>query len=634
MNRICAVASIVKTERIGKTQQDLLEKAKGLPTKPGCYLMKNREGHVIYVGKAKNLRSRVSSYFQSSAKSAKTEVLVGHIRDFDFLRTDSDTEAFVLENNLIKKHSPKYNIRLRDDKSYPYVLVDHNRPFPRLQYVRRVKRGEGKEVYGPFVTGSRISEVLRVLTKSFGLRDCSLREFHSRKEPCLLYQMKQCSAPCVGKISEADYQRDLQRALDFFRGEAQSSLSFLRDKMLRLAQEEAFEHAAMLRDQIELLEEFQSKALQKNAELELTSPNVDVVAYHKGESEVDMAIYLVRNGLLLGHKNFHLPLVEIEENLDENLLNFLMQYYLNSHDTFPQKLVTPFTKKQNSMLEQGLKDTDDIKVVSRSKGLSTLVQLAQDQAREHQRFRLSNEESSYVGLNRLKELLGMKERPRVLECFDVAVFQGTSPTAAQIVFDEGKPLKSAYRHYHLQELPEGNNDFAMMKEMLSRRVQHGNYPDVFIVDGGKGQVSIFQGVLKDLKIDIPVVGLAEGKTQAAQGNYTKEINRSDERLIIPGRSNPYILSKCRSLFKILVTMRDEAHRFSRRLHHKQEGKRVMGSWLDQVPGIGPKTKKRVLETLEHTKDELKEMSVTEVADLLSLRKEQAKNILNHLNSLN
>lgn len=627
------MADIVKTERIGKTQQDLLEKAKGLPTKPGCYLMKNREGQVIYVGKAKNLRSRVSSYFQSSAKSAKTEVLVGHIRDFDFLRTNTDTEAFVLENNLIKKHTPKYNIRLRDDKSYPYVLVDHSKPFPRLQYVRRVKREEGKEVYGPFVTGSRISEVLRVLTKSFGLRDCSLREFHSRKEPCLLFQMKQCSAPCVGKISEEDYQQDLQRALDFFRGEAQSSLDFLNQKMLKLAEEESFEHAAMLRDQIQLLEEFQDKALQKNAEFELSSPDVDVMAYHKGETEVDMAIYLVRNGVLLGHKNFHLPLVEVEDDVDENLLNFLMQYYLNSHDTFPQKLVTPFTKKQNSMLQEGLKEMGSVQVVSRSKGLLTLVKLAQDQAREHQRFRLSNEESTYVGLNRLGQLLELKERPRVLECFDVAVFQGTSPTAAQIVFHEGKPMKSSYRHYHLEERPEGNNDFAMMKEMLSRRLKHGDFPDVFIVDGGKGQVSIFQGVLKDLNVDVPVVGLAKAKTESAKGNYEKELSRSDERLIIPGRSNPYILSKCRSLFKILVSMRDEAHRFSRRLHHKQEGKRVVGSWLDQVPGIGPKTKQQILKTLEHGKEELREMSALEISNLLSIKREQAQNILNYLNSL-
>lgn len=624
----------VKTERIEKTQQDLLEKAKGLPTKPGCYLMKNREGVVIYVGKAKNLRSRVSSYFQSSAKSAKTEVLVGHIRDFEFLRTDTDTEAFVLENNLIKKHSPKYNIRLRDDKSYPYVMVDYNRPFPRLQYVRRVKRGEGKEVFGPFVTGSRISEVLRVLTKSFGLRDCTLREFHSRKEPCILYQMKQCSAPCVAKISAEDYQRSLQLALDFFRGEAESSLEFLRQKMLRLAEEESFEHAAMLRDQIELLEEFQAKALQQNAELELSSPNVDVVAYHQGETEVDMAIYLVRNGLLLGHKNFHLPLIEVEDELDESLLNFLMQYYLNGHDSFPQKLVTPFTKKQNMMLEQGLKEVANIQVVSRSKGLSNLVKLAQDQAREHQRFRMSSEESSYVGLNRLGQLLEMRERPRVLECFDVAVFQGSSPTAAQIVFHEGKALKSAYRHYHLKELPEGNNDFAMMKEMLTRRIQHGDFPDVFIVDGGKGQVSVFQAVLKDLEVDVPVVGLAKAKTESAKGDYKKEISRSEERLIIPGRSNPYFLNKCRSLFKILVSMRDEAHRFSRRLHHKQEGKRVMGSWLDQVPGIGPKTKQQILYSLEHSKEELKEMDAREISELLSIRTEQAKNILAYLNSLN
>ncbi|MCR9204012.1 MAG: GIY-YIG nuclease family protein, partial [Halobacteriovoraceae bacterium] len=212
----------------------LQEKARSLPRKPGCYLMKSSQGKVLYVGKAKDLKARVATYFQNSAKSPKTEILVSHIRDFDFLLTESESEALVLENNLIKKHAPKYNIMMRDDRSYPYVVVDFNDDFPRLIYQRRVKRGEGKKVYGPFVHGSGIAEVLRIIVKSFQLRDCNKREFLSRKEPCLLYQIKQCSAPCVGKISKNEYLDDLQLAVNFFENKGEQSVEILEKKMFEL----------------------------------------------------------------------------------------------------------------------------------------------------------------------------------------------------------------------------------------------------------------------------------------------------------------------------------------------------------------------------------------------------------------
>ena len=626
----------VKTERIGERSKMLLGTASSLPRTPGCYLMKNSKGQVIYVGKAIDLKSRVSSYFNKSKKTPKTEILVSHIREFDFILTGTDTEAFVLENNLIKKHAPKYNIRLRDDKSYPYVLVDHSEPFPRVKYVRRFKRGRGKEVFGPFVVGSNISEVLRIITKSFSLRDCSLREYKSRKVPCLLYQMSQCSAPCVGYIDENEYEKDLKNALNLFRGKGVNSLKVLKKNMEKNADDENFEKAAMLRDNIFILEEFLEISKQKNVELSGNQKNIDIISVFIGELEVDISMYILRNGILLGQKNFHFPVIEMNEELNEELMAFLYQYYVGSNDLPPDFIISTLDNKQCTILEESLDlyfSSDDckkkfsndfeykkkIKVQKPGKKFASLHDLTAKHAKEKQRFRLSNEESVFIGLNKLKELLGLKERPIVLECYDVAIFQGSSPTASQIVFYDGAPVKESYRHYHLEERPEGNNDFAMMREVLDRRVKKGKLPDVFIVDGGKGQVSAFLGVLKDKKISIPVVGIAKSKS--------KNGTRSEERLIIPGRVNPYILKKNKSLLNIIVNMRDEAHRFSRVLHHKTEKKKLVKSWLDEVPGIGPKTREKILKKMDKTQEEIMDMGMFEIKDYFKITEKIANNIL-------
>lgn len=610
----------------------LQEKARSLPRKPGCYLMKSSQGKVLYVGKAKDLKARVSTYFQNSAKSPKTEILVGHIRDFDFLLTESEAEALVLENNLIKKHTPKYNIMMRDDRSYPYIVVDFNEEFPRLMYQRKVKRGVGKKVYGPFVHGSGISEVLRIIVKSFQLRDCTMREFLSRKEPCLLYQIKQCSAPCVNKISKNNYLDDLQLALNFFENKGDQSVEILEQKMFDLAENEEFEHAAMIRDNLEALKRFLDFNKQENAELSADIRNVDIVAYHVGEIEVDLSLYLIRNGILLGHKNFHFPVIDCEEEIESEVINYLFQYYSSGGESLPDYLVTEFSKENNKLFGDALKSLGEIKI-SKPKNkkfdLTSLMNLTQEHAKEHQRVRVANEESVYVGLNKLKELLGMKERPVLLECYDIAIFQGKSPTASQIVFRDGKADKKSYRYYHLEERGEGNNDFAMMKETLERRIDNGNLPDVFIADGGKGQLSIFKTVLEEAGLDIPVCAIAKSK---AKGDFKEaEIEKSEERLFIPNRSNPYILSKNKSLFRILTQMRDEAHRFSRKLHHNAEKKRTISSWLDQVEGIGPKTKTKILENLEMSQEEISQLSPEEIMEELEVSKKIAVNILKVLN---
>ncbi len=551
------------------------EKARLLPSKPGCYLMKNKHDQIIYVGKAKNLRLRVSSYFNQSPKGAKTEILVSHIIDFDFIITENDAESFILENNLIKKHTPKYNIRLKDDKSYPYVVINNNEAFPRLEFIRRVKRGKGIDVYGPFVTGSNIWEVMSILTKSFSLRDCKLNDFKSRKEPCLLFQMKQCSAPCVGKISEEDYSRDLNLARDMFSGNGSKALRELEKKMHEAACLEEFEKAAQTRDHLVILSDFANNFKQANAELD-SARDIDIVAFYQGEIEVDLSIYMMRNGVLLGHKNFSFSNLEILDEAEEVVNNFLFQYYSSTYDSLPLLIVTQMSDESNDLLEKAMGTLiENVRVRPPQKQYDSLLNLTRDHAFEQQRVRMLHEDSVYVGLNKLKDLLGLRERPVVLECFDVAIFQGTSPTASQIVFHDGKPDKKKYRYYHLQERPEGNNDFAMMQELITRRSDNGNLPDVFIVDGGLGQVNIFKEVLKELNIQIPVIGIAKSKVVRTKNGFQNEdIKRSEERLVIPGRTNPYRLNQNRSLFKIIVQMRDEAHRFSRKLHHKEESKRV------------------------------------------------------------
>lgn len=551
------------------------EKARLLPSKPGCYLMKNKHDQIIYVGKAKNLRLRVSSYFNQSPKGAKTEILVSHIIDFDFIITENDAESFILENNLIKKHTPKYNIRLKDDKSYPYVVINNNEAFPRLEFIRRVKRGKGIDVYGPFVTGSNIWEVMSILTKSFSLRDCKLNDFKSRKEPCLLFQMKQCSAPCVGKISEEDYSRDLNLARDMFSGNGSKALRELEKKMHEAACLEEFEKAAQTRDHLVILSDFANNFKQANAELD-SARDIDIVAFYQGEIEVDLSIYMMRNGVLLGHKNFSFSNLEILDEAEEVVNNFLFQYYSSTYDSLPLLIVTQMSDESNDLLEKAMGTLiENVRVRPPQKQYDSLLNLTRDHAFEQQRVRMLHEDSVYVGLNKLKDLLGLRERPVVLECFDVAIFQGTSPTASQIVFHDGKPDKKKYRYYHLQERPEGNNDFAMMQELITRRSDNGNLPDVYIVDGGLGQVNIFKEVLKELNIQIPVIGIAKSKVVRTKNGFQNEdIKRSEERLVIPGRTNPYRLNQNRSLFKIIVQMRDEAHRFSRKLHHKEESKRV------------------------------------------------------------
>jgi len=614
-----------------KKLEQLLDKANTLPQSPGCYLMKDKNGRVIYVGKAKKLKARVVSYFNQSVKGYKTNYMVSHVDEFDFIITRSDAESYVLENNLIKEHSPKYNIRLRDDKSYPYLQVNWNEPFPRLEYVRRPKKTKGVELFGPYPTGSNISMIMRVLTKSLGLRDCSLSEFKSRKTPCLLYQMKQCSAPCVGYRSAEDYENDLKLAMGFFQGpiKAKRTISKLQERMLAYAESEEFEMAGIIRDHILLLEDFLAKSYDQKVESISSDKNIDVWSYWNGDEEVDISLYMIRAGLLLGQKNFNFVKGELIAELGEEVLQKIMQYYSDPEEMNPDVVVLDFDEEEIKDVSIALNTYGDMKIISGlTKKYYPVVEMCRKHAQESQRVRIANADSVYMGLNKLKDLLNMKERPRILECFDIAIWQGTSPTASQVVFEEGKPNKRKYRYYHMEVRPEGNNDFAMMREVITRRMDNGDLPDVLVIDGGIAQVNTVTAVLKELNIELCVVGIAKSKEL---GNFqSKEIDRSEERLIIPGRANPYILTKCPPLFKIIVSMRDEAHRFSRKLHHKAESKRVMATWLDEVKGLGAETKKKILSQLSMSRDELKAYTVNDLMNFFGIKNPHAKALWTHL----
>jgi excinuclease ABC subunit C len=308
-----------------------------------------------------------------------------------------------------------------------------------------------------------------------------------------------------------------------------------------------------------------------------------------------------------------------------------MQYYSDSDDVLPHVVAIDSDEEEIKDLGCALKTIGEIRVISgHSKKYLPLVEMCRKHAEESQRVRIANADSVYVGLNKLKDLLNLKERPRILECYDVAIWQGSSPTASQIVYEEGKPDKTKYRYYHLEVRPEGNNDFAMMREVVSRRVNHGNLPDVFVVDGGVAQVNTVSAVLAELDIKLPVVGIAKSR-EISDSFQSKEVQRTEERLIIPGRSNPFILTKCPSLFKIIVSMRDEAHRFSRKLHHKAESKRVVSTWLDQVKGLSHETRNKILSQLSVSEKELKELTVQDLMNYFGLKPAEAKVLWNYLN---
>lgn len=555
-------------------------KIKNLAEDPGVYLMKDTRGEILYVGKAKNLRNRVSSYFQEGrGLTPRIQLLVKKINDFEVVITDSEAEALVLECNLIKKYKPRYNVRLKDDKSYPYVRLDVNHPFPRLQVVRKVRK-DGARYFGPFVSAGNLWELMGWARKAFQLRDCSDNEFRNRSRPCILHQMGQCSAPCVNLIDGETYGKAVDHVLKLLEGKHAEVLKAMKAEMAAAAEAEEFEKAGELRDRIERLELFVEENKQKMLDPESDLAR-DVIHFVRSADGVRaMAVVMAsRGGQVVGV--FQFPFTDLDPDLPDGdvFFEFLAQYYLKDDGEanplgLPEDVLLPPVAEDGGIAESlkvlrnALNRRVDFRVPKRGEAaeLVTLVRKSADQALSDLGQAVAAHEADLADVQRR---LKLEKYPRRIECFDISHFQGEGTVASRVVFIDGKPEKTLYRHYHVQSV-EGPDDFKSMLEVLTRRFskdEGGLPPDLVVIDGGRGQLKQAETVFAELGVQgVDLVSLAKARTES--DFEATEVEASMERVFKPGQKNPILLKPGTGVHRVLTQARDESHRFAITFHRQ------------------------------------------------------------------
>ncbi len=611
---------------------ELKELIKDFPTQSGVYLMKSNADKILYVGKAKSLRNRVRSYFQDSLEHPKTVVLVKQIFHIEYIVTKTEVEAFLLEASLIKKHRPKYNIRLKDDKSYPYIKLTWKEQYPRLYLARKVKK-DGSLYFGPYTSGGAVHGTIRFLNRTFKIRDCTDAVFKSRKRPCLSYQIGRCTAPCVDYINQDDYKSEVEGALLFLKGQNKKVLKSLKEKMMKVAEEEKFEVAARLRDSIEAIR----AVLEKQAVVNDTmDKDQDVIGYFGDERGTVIQTLHIRQGRVLGTRPHYMQMLNTLDSLEEPrdwMISFLNQYY--DENIIPDEVILPMdigwdlTKLLEAVLKE--RSGNEIRVrVGMNHKTHGLVDMAHENAKVHFEKWVSKAEEKKMGLREIQEKLLLPKIPLRIECYDISNFQGVANVASQVVFEDGVPAPDHYRRYKIKTVL-GQNDFASMQEVLSRRFQHSEYddPDLIVIDGGKGQLSQAVKILEDIKrTDIPVVGLAKARTESDfQGSQVKS---SEERFFLPGRSNPVLFKNNSEAHHILVGIRDEAHRFAINYHRKVRDSISLESELDLVVGLGEKRKRDLIARFGSVED-IRLADPEEIAQIKGFNRVLAERILLQLN---
>jgi excinuclease ABC subunit C len=575
---------------------ELLEKAKEAPKDPGVYLMKDATGLILYVGKAKNLKNRLSSYFQRGAHEVlRTEFLVQKIEFFDVILTETESEALILECTLIKKHKPRYNVRLKDDKQYPYLKVRANEPFPRVEWTRKVKR-DGARYFGPFPSSWGARNTLQLLNEFFQLRDCSDNTFRHRSRPCIQYQIQKCTAPCVAYVTESQYRDQIERAIQVLEGKDQVVEKELTAEMNRAAAEEEFELAAFYRDRLQSLADV--TAIQSVDDSGKTR-NRDVVAVARAGASGHVAVLQIRGGKLLSVRHIRLSNTDDSQPDAELLGEFLSQYYLSLEGEKEKRSrgdsagdgeidSTPDLGRSHPSEILVRAAPKDLELIEKTCGLTVLVpadekdfqlmNVAETNAKHALEQAKKTEEGH--GLQALEEVQSkchLSKTPLRIECYDISNFQGEDSVASRVVFMEGAPDKNLYRRYKIRTV-EGQNDFAMMREVLGRRFSNSDeeLPDLVVVDGGKGQLSQAVQILRELDLEhVPVVGLAKARTES--DFQATEVESSLERIFIPGRKNPVPLQPHMKAYKLLTHIRDEAHRFAITYHRNVRDKRSLGN---------------------------------------------------------
>jgi excinuclease ABC subunit C len=613
------------------------ERVKEFPTQPGVYLMKSKVDKIIYVGKAKSLRNRVRSYFTDSKDhSPKTRLLVSQIHEVEYILTKTEVEAFLLEASLIKKHRPKYNIRLKDDKTYPYIRLSMADKFPRLYLARKVKR-DGGLYFGPYTSGAAVFETIRFLNHTFKIRDCTDSVFKTRKRPCMTHQIGRCLAPCVGLVDQKAYKEDVDGAKSFLKGHDKQVLKDLKAKMKGASEDERFEAAARFRDSIEAVKAILQKQSVINA---ASDKDQDAVGMYGDERGTLIETLHIRQGRVIGSRPHFFAMVDLQNTTEsdedprEFIVSFLNQYY---EDNFvPDELLLPLELGGDltKLLEAVLAERTDgsrktVRFATDEKGRN-LVDMANQNAKSHFEKYVSKSEEKQKALLEIQDRLSLPAVPHRIECYDISNFQGQESVASQVVFEDGVPAKEHYRRYKIKTV-EGANDYASMTEVLSRRFTHDEYdrPDLIVIDGGKGQLGVAVKVLEDLgKEDIPIVGLAKARTQ---GDFQdQEVAATQERFFLPGRQNPVLFRNNSDALHILVGIRDEAHRFAITYHRKLRENTSLESELDLVIGLGEKRKKDLLRHFASI-EELRIASVEDVMQVKGFDRTLAERILLQLN---
>ncbi len=613
--------------------EEIKEKVRDFPTQSGVYLMKSIADKIIYIGKAKNLRNRVKSYFTDSKDhSPKTRLLVSNIHEVEYILTKTEVEAFLLEASLIKKHRPKYNIRLRDDKAYPYIRFSWTDEYPRLYLARKVKK-DGSLYFGPYTSGMAVHGTIRFLNRTFKIRDCADPVFKTRKRPCMTHQIGRCTAPCVNYISKQDYRDEVEGAKLFLKGQNKKVVKNITEKMMAAAEEEKFEVAARLRDSVQAIKAI----LEKQAVINDTSEkDQDAIGFFGDERGCLIETVHVRAGRVIGTRPHYLPHFDPNDPVEdprEWMVDFLNQYY---EDNFiPDDVLLPvdigndLTKLMGEVLKERSGNTTMVRFATDERGRN-LVEMANENAKAHFLKYVSKSDEKLRGLEEIKNKFNLPELPRRIECYDISTFQGAETVASQVVFEDGVPAKEHYRRYKIKTV-EGINDFASMYEVLSRRFKHTEYedPQLIVIDGGKGQLSQAMRILEEIgRKDIPVVGLAKARTES---DFQKqEVESTEERFFLPGRQNPVIFKHNAEALHILSGIRDEAHRFAITYHRKLRENTSLESELDYVIGLGLKRKK-VLLTHFNSIDEIKMASPEEIAQLKGFHRVLAERILMQLN---
>ena len=609
------------------------EELKKLPGNPGVYIMHDAYDTIIYVGKAVNLKNRVRSYFRAGVyHTAKINKMISLIDHFEYIITDSELEALVLENNLIKEHSPKYNTLLKDDKTYPYIKVTVAEDYPRILFSRQMKKDKSR-YFGPYTSAFAVKETIDLMNKLYQIRTCNrvIKEGETdiSKRPCLNYHMKQCMAPCTGTVSKEEYRANVEKALDFLNGNYGEILKSLEARMQEASERLAFEEAAEIR---ELYYSVKSVA-QKQKITDYEGEDKDYIGIASGEKDIAIQVFFVRTGKLIGREHFLFPDCAEDEKGDV-LSSFLKQFYAGT-PYVPSEIYVSEEIADHGLIEEWLSKRKGRKVqikVAQKGRKEKLLELAGKNAAlvlSMDAEKIKREEAKTLGaVHEIEKLLGIPSIER-MEAFDISNTSGFANVASMVVFEKGKPKKSDYRKFRMKTVT-GPDDYACMKEALTRRFEHGlklrseqetdgesfvKFPDLLLMDGGRGQVNIAEEVLESLGIQVPVCGMVKDDNHRTRGIYYQNVE-----LPIDTRSEG---------FKLITRVQDEAHRFAIEYHRSLRTKAQVHSVLDEIPGIGEKRRRALMKAFSSI-DELKAADVSSIAALPEIPENVAKGIYEYL----